>query len=41
MATVIIGQIKDQCNVDLSLEEFYENDSIEALGNLIIDKLLF
>ncbi|HHK5588416.1 TPA: mutanobactin A non-ribosomal peptide synthetase MubC, partial [Streptococcus mutans] len=27
MATVIIGQIKDQCNVDLSLEEFYENDS--------------
>lgn len=41
LATVVIGQLKDQCNIDLSLEELYENDSIEAIANLIIDKLLF
>ncbi|SBO17135.1 non-ribosomal peptide synthetase [Carnobacterium divergens] len=39
-ATLVLGEIQSKCTIEITMDEFYENDTIEKLANLIIDKML-
>lgn len=39
IATLVISEIKNTYHIDISLEDFFKNDSIEKLANFIVNQL--